>query len=456
MDSPVKYPLAESFELDLVAAFVGVPRFFDRFAEHVDAELFNHPMHVQLVGACKALFDVYGRGPSGVSVLVQYFKTRHAERKLSTDNWVLMLEYLAQLEEREYPEVEQLADMFADILRRQIRGQALEGAISAYLAQGDLSEAADQLKAVEDIGKVSLSVGDDLSTLVEDLEEEAKVQRLSMGCPDLNAAMDGGQLAGDMVFYLGPSKSGKSAALNGRAVDARRSGFNVVTISLELGSTKWRARHAAGLTGTPFTDILRNPRTSIWLERMQQVHEDYPWLGKWKLKKLPPGCSLGTMFDAISRIEDNWSEKAHLVQIDYLDRARGNPADGLYTQMGELYEGFRLYCEDSKRWGQTASQAKGHVQQGDMPKMGDCADSQNKVRVADGMLGIQKMIGEMLGKVCTQMLAGRSYPETEVLGPYDAGHKYGVFFASTALPDSGARVRYQRAAEALRDSPFFY
>lgn len=438
------YPMDLQFERHVVLAMCKSASFYGSFAEHVEDDAFKTQEARWLMVACRSIYKAIGRGPGSAVVVQQRLRRLHDEGKISIDDLVHAIEYLVDgQDDTNSVDDEVLRSEFRDIVKRRYEGKTIEDGLMKFGQRRDMTEVATRLQAAESIGKVDASLCDSLDTLADDLEVEAKTDRLSLGCLAIDEALGGGAGRGELVFALAPPKTGKSLWLVERAVIAVREGLNVVAPTLELPSSRWRARWLAGLTGTPTNDIVMNPRSTIALERYEELSDHYAskgkCLGRFGCRKFPGGVTtLDALFDLVKRQEDQWGEACHVLVADYLDKLRGRDTRmPFHEQMREVYERTRYWAEDGQRWAFTASQTQGHVQPGEMPKMGDAADSQGKVRVTDAMIGLKKYVDpDHVGKVALKLLAVRNGEETGEIGPLDGASAYGVFLDSVAHPEA--------------------
>lgn len=432
------YGLHAMFERDLLYTLANDTAAYGRVGEYIEPEAFSDPLSPIVCKVIAQCIASTGRPPGGMSAFLQELENLAASGGISFDQRAAVAANMVAASQTGF-DPETVVAQFGAVIKSRRNRTAIESAILAHSNPDALVEIGQQLQNNAQIGVVDVSVGDDLSSLQADLEETANVPRLSFGCPELDAATGGGRAQGEFGFVLGPPKTGKSAWLVQDAVTAVRQGLNTVVITLELPSVRWRARFLAGITAVPTNAIIKHPKTTIaWkvFDDMKGMAQDtgLPF-GRFQIKKMPAGST--TLLDVlsyVSRVEQHWGEQADVVVIDYMDKMRGqDTTKGMYEQMLEVYEGGRLWAELNGRWMSTASQTKGHVKEGDMPNLADCADSQNKVRVTDWMLGIQKMLDPtLIGQVSLRLIAGRNYEETNVLGPYKGGAEFGVFLHGVA------------------------
>ena len=77
-----------------------------------------------------------------------------------------------------------------------------------------------------------------------------------------------------------------------------------------------------------------------------------------------------------------------VVALDYADKCTAPSKDkSAYKVMELVYEGFRIWMHQTKKWGFTASQSTRGDKRSKKPKdLDDVADSINKVRVVDQVI----------------------------------------------------------------------
>lgn len=436
------YPFTAAFERSVVIQLCTSAAFYGVFADAFEDAALPSPEARLLAQACRMTYVETGRGPGSAIIVEQRLRRHNDEGKVFVDDMLAAVDYLLDgVDRTDHPDEETVRSELAAVVSRRATAKAMDSAFLTFAQRGDMLGVANALTVAQQVGKVDMSVGDDVDTLMDDLEHFSLVDKLTTGCGEMNSALGGGFHIGTMNFALAPTKAGKSLWLSMMAVLAVRVGLNVMVITLELPSAMWRARYLAGLTGTPTYDIIQNPRTTAAVSRYHHIKasavaKGSP-LGHFSCKKMAPGTTMLQIFDLVKRQEDKWGAKVHSLIIDYCDRAAGRDTKlKQYEQMLQVYEDLRVDAESFDRYNFTASQAKGNVAEGEMPNLGDCADSQNKVRVTDSMTGLQKHICEdHRGKVSLRLIAVRNGEETSAVGPFESGAEYGVFLKSVAFPE---------------------
>ena len=189
------------------------------------------------------------------------------------------------------------------------------------------------------------------------------------------------------------------------------------------------------LTGTPYLDILSHGPKSVAFGRYKHMVEDAGInLGKLSIQKFSGHqTKLAEIFAWMDREEERVKTPIGGIVIDYPDKIQGRDTNtSEYLQMRDVYEGIRLRCEDKRIFGWGASQAK-RIGVGEMPTVNDCADSQHKARVTDGMIGITRL-PDNGNQVLAKALAVRTGAgEGAEAGPLPNGFDYGCFVRNCAV-----------------------
>jgi len=308
------------------------------------------------------------------------------------------------------PDEEDAIAEIVPILKRRMHDTAVELAIEAIGHQRDFSQVSKLIDKSERLGKANTSIGVGLESAFEEISTIRQLPRLRCGIPELDGALEGGPELGTSFIYLGSSGDGKSVMLVQSAAEALIQGYNVAYATLEISVPRTFARLIANITGVPINGILNGSR-HLAEERYEKINRwldnrDRP-LGMFRIEEFPANdTTIADIKAWVERIEKETGKKIHVVVIDYLDRctlAKSKLQKDSYTNMLLVYEDFRRWMDDPdskdiKRWGLSASQAVRRNsgqrktkpnRKGSGPKLldiDDGADSQNKVRVTDGMV----------------------------------------------------------------------
>lgn len=428
------YPFDKQFERAVVGLLVTSDRFFNRVGPHLDPAKFRDRKAQLIAAECRSLYEQIGKAPGSEMVIFQRLRVIHEKGKLNISTLEKCAEYICDAMDAGLPDPDVAIHQVADVLKRVKGQEALDRAFTTYAERGDMREVAKELDAVENIGRNDASYGATLDGFDQELDQLGHIVRLPTGFRDLDVASGGGSAQGEAFFWLAGPKIGKTMALVQNTVIGLLRGLHVGVATLEVDVVKWRARVLGVLTGTPYQDILRHGSKSVAFERYRAMVED-PEIqcGRLSINKFGGHqTKFAEVADWVKREEDRSGLGVQLLVVDYADKLCGrNDRDGMYEQMRDVYEAFRIWCETNKAWGWTASQAV-RIALGEMPTVNHCADSQHKVRIMDGMVGITRLPDEE-NKVKAKFLALRStMGEGAEAGPLPNGFDYGCFVKSCA------------------------
>ena len=425
-----QYPFDPSFEATVVALLVTSTRFFNRVGPHIDPARFKDEKSRLIAAEARALYEQIGKPPGSAAVVMQRLRAQHNSGKLNRAKLMACCDYLTEAEDKcDGIDPDVAIHEVAEVLQRLGQQDALDSALTTYAEHGDMTNVAKKIEVVASIGKSDVSYGVGLDGFDEELEAMGAEDRLSTGFRELDVATEGGTARGEFWFWLAGPKVGKSMALVQNAVCMLMRGLHTAVATLELDENKWRARVLGALTGTPYQDILKYRKQSVAFARLRAMQDDPDInLGRLTVHKFAGHQTpTASMFDWVKREEDRTGIKVEGFVADYLDKAIGpDPKASEYLQMRDVYESTRIWTADQGAWAWSASQAV-RIEVGEMPTVNSCADSQHKVRVTDGMVGITRLPDDE-NKVLAKILALRNGSgDGAEAGPVPNGFDFGCF-----------------------------
>jgi hypothetical protein len=429
------YPFDASFERDVVALMVTSDTFFNRVGMHLDPARLRDENGRLLAAAARVLYEQVGKAPGSLSVILQSLRVQHERGKLTGAKMAACADYICDALDAGLPEVDVAVHHVAEVLRRDGQQAVLDRAFTTYAERGSMLDIAREFEEVESIGRSDASYGVGLEGFAAELDSIGTIERLPTGFRELDVEMGGGLARGEFAFWLAGTKVGKSMALVQNAAIGLYRGMHVAVATLELDVVKWRARVLGTVTGTPYQDIIKHGSQSVAFERYAEIKDD-PDFGLGRLSAHKFGghqTTLPEVLDWVKREEDRYGQQVELLVIDYADKLVGKDTrDGDYTQMRDVYEGIRLWANDTSAWSWSASQAQ-RIAMGEMPTINSVADSQHKVRVTDLMVGLTRNPDEE-NKVRAKILALRNGSgDGSEAGPLPNGFEYGCFVRNVAF-----------------------
>lgn len=387
---PPKYEFTPEFESDLIWAMCRTPDLFGRVGDSMEPEALSLPMHAALLTQCKLIARELGRGPSKPSVVVQRLRSLAEEGKATMADVRAAGVFLA--EEREVAADEMLL-MVVPILQKRAQKELVTRAITAYGTNAGVSGLIEDAERVRSMGVVDTSVGTIMGpNSFADIARLQCMDKLQTGLLELDVLTGGGPPRGTLSFVVADYGVGKSMFLCSQAAHAVYEGLFVGYLSLELDTPTVLARIKAALLGVSINSILEDPQGFLRAERM--FARLLPKLGALVVHQMAPFSTMPEILAWKKKAEARVGRKMDLLCIDYMDKcASHNPRDrdSDYRAMNTVFETGRLDAKTNGYWLWTASQAK-NVKMGEKTQArkvggGDAADSINKARVADFVLG---------------------------------------------------------------------
>jgi len=429
------YPFDPQFERTIIAMLVSSDRFYNLVGPHLEPDRFKEPKAQLVAAECRALYETLGKAPGSLSIVLQRIRALHNRGKINAVKMGAVVDYLCDALDAGLPDPDVAVHEVSVVLKRIKHQAALDGAFTTFAERGDMQAVAKEISSVENIGKNDVSYGVSLDGFAEELDNLGQEERMSTGFRDLDVEMGGGTARGEFWFWLARAKVGKSMALVQNAAIMMLRGLHVAVATLELDAVKWRARVLGTLTGTPYQDILRFGSKSVAFDRYQSMLDDPDFtMGLLTVHKFAGHQTpLSVVTDWVKREEDRKKRQVEGLVIDYDDKLTGpDPKASMYDQMRDVFEGHRIWCADNKVWGWSASQAQ-RLAMGELPTINNCADSDHKVRVCDGMIGITRLPDDE-NKVRAKILALRNGTgDGAEAGPLPNGFDYGCFVQNCAV-----------------------
>jgi hypothetical protein len=309
------------------------------------------------------------------------------EGKVTHDEIITVSDMLDDAEDTGLPDEEYVLAELVPILKRRLQRKALDGALTQYQHQGDISSALAEAQRAERLGIADENVGTILGPAsFSQLQQLNKLQRLPTGIPELDDALGGGCYRGTLSVYMGDSGGGKSVMLIQDACTAAMLGFGVCFASLELPESIILARMKANMTGVPIDKILADPYGCGATEKLKRIQSNGSF-GAIVVKAFSPmATQVPELTDWVHSTEAKWGIPIQCLHIDYADKCvapkKNKEGDNLYTTGKLVYEGMRLWAERHGKWAKTACAGRGRDNKKRLD-MADVSDSMHKVRVSD-------------------------------------------------------------------------
>ena len=256
------------------------------------------------------------------------------------------------------------------------------------LKAGNYEQIIDTMMAASKVG-VESDLGMDYIDEFELIMEDVKRNSVSTGWDVIDELMDGGLGPGELGVVMAPSGIGKSWFLSKIACSALQAGKNVLHYSLELSES---------YVGQRYTTILTGIQTSEHKERKDEIIRKIKGTpGRVRIKYYPPQfASSKTLAAHIEKLKQI-GFAPDLIIIDYADLLKsGNGRDGLYAELGGIYEELRGLSGEAGIPIWTATQTNRAAIEHEVIGADSVGDSYKKVQTADFIMSVSRKTKDKL------------------------------------------------------------
>jgi KaiC/GvpD/RAD55 family RecA-like ATPase len=387
------------FERAVVLLACSSPRFFGRVGSALEADGFALAPARMAVGAAQAIARESGRGPSDPAIVLQRIRRYMSQGQVTLEQVQEVGDLFEAAEDDGRLPEDEVVEELKPVLQRRAHLEAVRAATDAFGKRGDMGTVVKMLERAAAIGGQDVSVGSRFGGGGL-LDETRDMERITTGVPELDLALDGGQVRGTLFVWLAPTGAGKSMALANQACAGMRERMFVGYATLELPEYIVKARLAANLTNVPINALLeaRSPsadnvlRVSSGLSLAQERLEILtPRLGPCMIKSFTPhATSIDDLKEWVARCEDVEGRAMDMLVVDYADKMNAPKEKSEYEGQRAVYEGIRVFADANRKWACTASQAKNLGKESGKHKLDThhAADSMHKSRVTDYMVSI--------------------------------------------------------------------
>ncbi len=384
------YELDEDFECALVTLACGNPDLFKAIGSFLEPEGFQFDESELAMRAAQMIAKETGNGPKSLTIVAQRLARWKLEGRVTQEQIDGVMDFFDDAEDLGLPTVDDVIEEIKPILQHRVRDEAVQQAIDALGKKGDMDNVTEMLNKADRIGTYVSGTGTSLDdSAFEEIEALQFLERLPTGIDELDAELEGGSERGSLFILVGEPGSGKSVGLVQIAANACLEGHNVAYATLELSRARTLARLTSNLTGVPVNAILNG--------HMDKAQEKLRGIDRGKLAVeyfTPQATTLDEIKAWVGRLEKQTGKHFDVIVIDYCDKliapTTSSKGPNPYLDMLMVFEGFRVWMESTNRWGWSASQARRGDKKRKRIGMDDASDSQHKVRVADGVITLNK------------------------------------------------------------------
>jgi len=387
---PTVYAFEPEIEMAIVFACCTQPRYYSVIGHAIEAERCRDKTAREVMQVVHVLAEKNGIGPSWTGAVVQHVATLMSRGKATLSQLNAVKDYLLDAESS-VPDVpmEELISTTVPVVQRVKHREAVNAALESFKNSGDLDETAAQFDAVSKLGKTVAVSGGTLDQLTADpnfFAAPSTKDVLAFGITELDQAIGGGMERRALGLLVGSSGAGKSMALAHGAVEAFLAGHNVFYLTLELSVQKTSARIVRNLIDMTRRETELDP--ALALARLAAV-KALPTVGKlWVEYAEPLVTSPRDIRQRVAQVKREQGWDPDVFVIDFIDKIRSNHKASQYEDMLSVVDQSRSMAVDADGWCLTASQADRKSTTRPWLDLDAVADSMNKVRSADIVIGI--------------------------------------------------------------------
>lgn len=385
------YGLDPDFERDMVVSLCRKPKLYNRIGNYIEPSALTDDVALRLMQTAQVIANETGSGPSSDVIVIQRLNRMREEGSVSQEEINACLDFFDEFDDNEeQPNLEQIANEIIPILKRRKQREALDNALDGFGKRKDISYAVETLQRVDRLGATEETKGLDISSagafdLISQLQS---VVRLGFDVPEIETLMEGGLWRSGLGVVVAGPGGGKSIFLSHIAACAiRNPDLLTVFITLELPKPLILARLFANLFDIPTNNILTDSLDKAKAKAATMK------MGTCVIEEFTPKVTtLEDVRDFVEKIEADLKRPVDLLVVDYADKLGARKTDdSSYREMSKVYEGLRHFAVEKNMWVWTASQPQRAKEKGRKKLTIDSlADSQEKVRVADMVLAINK------------------------------------------------------------------
>jgi replicative DNA helicase len=380
IDTLVKY--GQSYQSKVVASLITDVKFLEQVTEITKPAFFESQANQWIVDEVQNYFNEFRAVPT---MEVFKIKVGSIEDKGLKQTVVEQLKsvYL-QIDADDLPYVKKEYLTFA---KNQKVKDALLKSVD-LLKAGNYDRIIETMMAASKVG-VESDLGMDYIDEFELIMEDVKRNSVSTGWEVIDELMDGGLGPGELGVVMAPSGIGKSWFLSKIACSALQKGKNVLHYSLELSES---------YVGQRYTTILTGIQTSEHKERKDEIIRKIKGTpGRVRIKYYPPQfASSKTLAAHIEKLKQI-GFAPDLIIIDYADLLKsGSSRDGLYAELGGIYEELRGLSGEHSIPIWTATQTNRAAIEHEVIGADSVGDSYKKVQTADFIMSVSRKTKDKL------------------------------------------------------------
>ncbi|HYM56031.1 MAG TPA: DnaB-like helicase C-terminal domain-containing protein [Solirubrobacteraceae bacterium] len=419
-----RYPLTDVMEHELTLALCSDRRVFAAVGTVIDSTRLGSKSAQHAVQAAQLVAKRMGFGPGTVEQVIQEVNALFDRGVRTLDDLDECRDYLHA--PRTFSSDDVLGSV-VPVIKRAMEFDAVKQVSVDYQNKVEASQIARRFEEIDKVGKTrERSVRNAEAAMADDrlFETRKSAGLFSLGIGEIDEQLDGIEKH-SLTLFMGATGAGKSISLAHVAAEAMFNGYDTLYVTLELGQLMTERR------------IYRN-----LLHLTQREMEIDGGLEARRRFQALRGEGIGSLYVAymdahltspadirqqvaeLMRADRKWEPR--VFAIDFIDKVRANAKASLYEDQGVVADGLRDIAKEHDGWSFTASQTKRAKGQNAWPDVDDIADSMNKTRSADIVIGIGRTDDDEAAKQVRFSIPKRREGEGahQRVGPLDFAPEY--------------------------------
>lgn len=386
MDLDQHLGLDPQFELWTIFYACSSPRFYKRVGHALIPDHFQNRSVQWLCRAARGVYSDTGTPPDSSVIVLQRLRRWHLEGKLKLSEVERCLDVFEDLEDLAGVSEDSVVDEIAPILKRRLQQKAIKQAVDAYANKEDLNELVGDIERANKLGVSQETRSRKFSSAeLQNVIQKTVVDRIGTGVDELDFSIDGGLPRGALGCIVGGAGDGKSMLLYQIAAVGLVQGCHVAVATLENPESIIFARLTSAMTNVPLAKVVGG--STVAIKRLSHIESQ---LGVGSVREFTAkATTAGEIFKWVDDLGREENREVDLLVVDYADKLSAPKEKDEYNAMRVVYEDLRVGVHERNIWGWTASQAqRKKKQQFDRTDLDDVADSINKARIVDLMIGL--------------------------------------------------------------------
>jgi archaellum biogenesis ATPase FlaH len=385
---PPVYLLEPAIEQAIALAASTEPKFWASLGYAIDPRRMRNKEAQRILDTVRILVTMTGGGPTSSIVVVQQLNNLSASGSIESAEVRRCRDYLIDAEAVAI-NTQELIGVVAPIIKRSHYKEVVQKANDSFAKNVPPEQAASEFERVSKIGVVREEDSGRLSSMINDdavLIKKKDEPTCPIGVTELDQPLGGGLERPALGLLVGGTGSGKSLMLAHVTVEALLAKRDAVYVTLELGKIATTRRIIRNLVGMTQPEITIDPALARSRYSMLQAGG----LGQLRVVYMDPLVTspkdIRTKIIEFCREDPTFNPT--VIAVDFMDKVRVNIKTKAYDDQLLVADSLRSIAVERDGWLWTASQGTRQATGKSWLGLDAVADSMNKVRSADLVIGI--------------------------------------------------------------------